>query len=95
MSVTQGSGTGRGRGTAESSKPIVPPKPAPPPKPLTPLDIARNARVAEWEGKLHAVIDHHDSLARELYHLETYTTMLTYDPVKIKSDHSEKMQRVC
>ncbi|KAG0053677.1 swr1 complex component [Gryganskiella cystojenkinii] len=69
------------------------PKPVLPPKPLTPLDIARNEKVAEWEGKLHGVIDHHDSLARELYHLETFTSMLTYDPVKIKSDHSERMLR--
>lgn len=75
--------------------PPEPPKPPTPPKPLTPLDRLRQAKVVEQEGKLHEVIDHHDSLARELYHLETYTTMLTYDPVKIKSDHSEKMIRVC
>jgi hypothetical protein len=72
-----------------------PPKPPTPPKPLTPLDRLRLTKVVEQEGKLHEVIDRHDSLARELYHLETYTTMLTYDPVKIKSDHSEKMIRVC
>ncbi|KAG0329373.1 swr1 complex component [Dissophora globulifera] len=64
-----------------------------PPKPLTPLDRARLAKIAEQEGKLHEVIDRHDSLARELYHLETYTTMLSYDPIKIKSDHSERMSR--
>lgn len=75
--------------------PPEPPKPSTPPKPLTPLDRLRQAKVVEQEGKLHEVIDHHDSLARELYHLETYTTMLTYDPAKIKSDHSEKMIRVC
>ncbi|KAI8600228.1 SNF2 family N-terminal domain-containing protein [Dissophora ornata] len=68
-------------------------EPPRPPKPLTPLDKARHAKIVEWEGKLHEAIDHHDSLARELYHLETYTTMLTYDPVKIKSDHSERMLR--
>ncbi|KAF9358765.1 swr1 complex component [Mortierella sp. AD094] len=69
------------------------PEPARPSKPLTPLDKARQAKITEWEGKLHEIIDHHDSLARELYHLETYTTTLTYDPVKIKSDHSERMLR--
>ncbi|KAF9935712.1 swr1 complex component [Modicella reniformis] len=63
------------------------------PKPLTPLDKARLAKITEWEGKLHEVIDHHDSLTRELYHLETYTTTLTFDPVRIKSDNSEKMLR--
>ncbi|KAG0258634.1 swr1 complex component [Mortierella polycephala] len=67
--------------------------PSKPPKPLTPLDKARQKKVTEWEGKLHGVIDHHDSLARELYHLETFMTMLTYDPVKLKSDHSERMLR--
>ncbi|KAG0217577.1 swr1 complex component [Mortierella sp. NVP41] len=75
------------------SKPLPPPEPPKPPRPLTALDRLRLTKVAEWEGKLHEVIDHHDSLARELYHLETYTTMLTYDPVKLKSDHSEKMIR--
>ncbi|KAK3843322.1 MAG: SNF2 family N-terminal domain-containing protein [Linnemannia gamsii] len=75
------------------SKPLESPKPPKPSKPLTPLDRLRLAKVAEQEGKLHEVIDHHDSLARELYHLETFTTMLTYDPIKIKSDHSEKMIR--
>ncbi|KAF9175600.1 swr1 complex component [Mortierella sp. AD010] len=69
------------------------PEPARSSKPLTPLDKARRAKITEWEGKLHEIIDHHDSLARELYHLETYTTTLTYDPVKIKSDHSERMLR--
>ncbi|ORZ16655.1 SNF2 family N-terminal domain-domain-containing protein [Lobosporangium transversale] len=64
-----------------------------PPKPLTPLDRARQAKITEWEVKLHEVIDHHDSLVRELYHLETYTTTLTYDPVKIKMDHSDRMLR--
>ncbi|KAF9435923.1 swr1 complex component [Entomortierella beljakovae] len=62
-------------------------------KPLTPLDKSREAKISEWEGKLHEIIDHHDSLARELYHLETYTTTLSYDPIKIKSDHSERMLR--
>ncbi|KAF9109602.1 swr1 complex component [Mortierella sp. AM989] len=77
--------TVRSRSTiAESSKPS---------KPLTPLDKARQIKISEREGKLHEIIDHHDSLARELYHLETYTTTLTYDPVKIKSDHSERMLR--
>lgn len=64
------------------------------PRILTPLDKARAVMVAEWEGKLHEVIDHHDSLARELYHLETAQNTLTYDPVKIKADHNEKMLRV-
>ncbi|KAF8980679.1 swr1 complex component [Entomortierella lignicola] len=67
--------------------------PAIPTKPLTPLDKAKQAKIIEWEGKLHEIIDNHDSLVRELYHLETYTTTLTYDPVKIKSDHSERMIR--
>ncbi|KAF9192500.1 swr1 complex component [Haplosporangium sp. Z 11] len=79
-------GANRNRTTAMS-----PPKP---PKLLTPLDKARQKKVTEWEGKLHGVIDHHDSLARELYHLETFMSMLTYDPVKLKSDHSERMLRV-
>ncbi|KAF9924257.1 swr1 complex component [Linnemannia zychae] len=68
-------------------------EPPKPPKLLTPLDRLRQVKMTELEGKLHEVIDHHDSLARELYHLETFTTMLTYDPIKIKSDHSEKMIR--
>jgi hypothetical protein len=61
---------------------------------MTPLDNAREQKVKEWERKLHEIIDHHDSLARELYHLETYTTTLTYDPIKIKLDRSERMLRV-
>ncbi|KAF9581077.1 swr1 complex component, partial [Lunasporangiospora selenospora] len=64
-----------------------------PPKPLTPLDRAREAKVGVWEGKLHEVVDDHDTLVRELYHLETFTTMLTYDPVKNKADHSDRMLR--
>ena len=40
---------------------------------------------------MQEVIDHHDSLVRELYHLETTYSTLTYDPSKIKLDHSEKM----
>ncbi|CAO3569811.1 unnamed protein product [Mortierella alpina] len=62
-----------------------------PPRPLTPLDRVREAKVTEWNGKMQEVIDHHDSLVRELYHLETTYSTLTYDPSKIKSDHSEKM----
>ncbi|KAF9306071.1 swr1 complex component [Mortierella antarctica] len=75
--------------------PVLPPKAKEVlvPRILTPLDKARDILVAEWEGKLHEVIDHHDSLARELYHLETAQNTLTYDPVKIKADHNEKMLR--
>ncbi|KAF9966963.1 swr1 complex component [Mortierella alpina] len=62
-----------------------------PPRPLTPLDRVREAKVTEWNGKMQEVIDHHDSLVRELYHLETTYSTLTYDPSKIKADHSEKM----
>ncbi|KAF8940082.1 swr1 complex component [Dissophora ornata] len=90
-SQSQGSSPNLNQGVAKSRMSIA--EPPRPPKPLTPLDKARHAKIVEWEGKLHEAIDHHDSLARELYHLETYTTMLTYDPVKIKSDHSERMLR--
>ncbi|KAF9277249.1 swr1 complex component [Mortierella alpina] len=62
-----------------------------PPRPLTPLDRVRESKVTEWNGKMQEVIDHHDSLVRELYHLETTYSTLTYDPSKIKADHSEKM----
>ncbi|KAG0065890.1 swr1 complex component [Linnemannia elongata] len=93
VSLTNMSTSSQSSARSKPPPPPEPPKPPTPPKPLTPLDRLRQAKVVEQEGKLHEVIDHHDSLARELYHLETYTTMLTYDPVKIKSDHSEKMIR--
>jgi hypothetical protein len=90
ISNVSGQSTSRSRtSVSEAYRPS-----ARPPKPLTALDKARQAKVAEWEGKLHGVIDHHDSLARELYHLETYATTLSYDPVKLKADHSERMLRV-
>ncbi|KAG0364326.1 swr1 complex component [Gamsiella multidivaricata] len=90
--VSASASSSQGQGTTRSKTSTTEPyKPLRPPKPRTPLDKARQAKVNEWEAKLHGVIDHHDSLARELYHLETYTTTLTYDPVKIKSDHSERM----
>ncbi|KAF9561554.1 swr1 complex component [Mortierella alpina] len=62
-----------------------------PPRLLTPLDRVRESKVTEWNEKMQEVIDHHDSLVRELYHLETTFSTLTYDPSKIKADHSEKM----
>ncbi|KAK3808435.1 MAG: SNF2 family N-terminal domain-containing protein [Benniella sp.] len=93
LSVTQSSSPKQGQASTKNKVSV--PEPPKVPKPLTPLDKARIAKIAEWERKLQEVVDHHDSLARELYHLETYTTTLTYDPVKIKSDHSERMLRVC
>ncbi|KAG0335970.1 swr1 complex component [Podila humilis] len=63
------------------------------PKILTPLDKARAIKALEWENKLQEVVEHHDGLARELFHLETKITMLTYDPVKIKTDYTEPMLR--
>ncbi|KAF9417083.1 swr1 complex component [Podila epigama] len=67
--------------------------PLPEPRLLTPLDRARDALIKEWEKKLHNVIDHHDTLTRELFHLEFTGNSLTYDPVKNKADHSEPMLR--
>ncbi|KAG0203319.1 swr1 complex component [Mortierella sp. GBA30] len=64
-----------------------------PPRPLTPLDRARLSKVTEWEGKMKEVADHHDTLIRELYHMDRTWNILTFDPLKNKLDRSEDMKR--
>ncbi|KAI9511445.1 SNF2 family N-terminal domain-containing protein [Russula earlei] len=51
------------------------------------LDAARAALLRSKQAELDAIEDRHDDLIREAFHLERWTTLVTYDPVfKAKYD---------
>lgn len=52
-------------------------------------EITRESLVNARQSALEAVTDSHDTHVRELYHMDRYVSMLDYDPVQAKSDHSK------
>ncbi|KAF7289282.1 hypothetical protein MIND_01389800 [Mycena indigotica] len=56
------------------------------------VDGARLALISEKEAELAAVIDRHDDLVREQFHLEKFKRMVEYDPRAAKQDDSPVFQ---
>ncbi|KAI8393900.1 SNF2 family N-terminal domain-containing protein [Radiomyces spectabilis] len=59
--------------------------------PKTPLDKLRNDWLIERETQLQTILDRHDAAVRELYHLEVYQDMLSYDPQKAAMEKDERL----
>ncbi|KAF4621127.1 hypothetical protein D9613_000994 [Agrocybe pediades] len=52
-------------------------------------DEARQAKVlAAKQLELDGIVDRHDDLVRELFHMENFTMMLSYDPPEAKADNT-------
>ncbi|ORZ14704.1 SNF2 family N-terminal domain-domain-containing protein [Absidia repens] len=56
------------------------------PSPKTPLEKARNDAIRNREHTLQTLLAHHDSLVRELAHLEVYQTIVDYRPDSFNTD---------
>ncbi|KAJ7108432.1 hypothetical protein C8R43DRAFT_962858 [Mycena crocata] len=98
---TGGSGTDRDPGgpvegiirVAKSKSKKAKPKKFRPPT-VTPAKLAaeRTALLAEKQSELLAVVDRHDNLVREKFHMETFVTMVDYSPEVAKQDNSRVFQ---
>ncbi|KAH7911372.1 hypothetical protein BJ138DRAFT_1006723, partial [Hygrophoropsis aurantiaca] len=57
---------------------------------ITSEDIAikRSAMLAERQNELDSILDTHDTMVREVFHLEKFVTLLGYDPKIAKTDNS-------
>ncbi|KIJ66026.1 hypothetical protein HYDPIDRAFT_87154, partial [Hydnomerulius pinastri MD-312] len=57
-------------------------------------DVAaeRTALLAEKQAELDGVLDRHDDMVREVFHLEKFVTLLGYDPRVAKQDDSVVFQ---
>ncbi|KAF9256740.1 hypothetical protein L218DRAFT_1081215 [Marasmius fiardii PR-910] len=51
-------------------------------------ELTPKALIAEKQAQLERVYDEHDSMVRELFHMEQFKIMTTYDPVEAKRDDS-------
>ncbi|KAI0300426.1 SNF2 family N-terminal domain-containing protein [Multifurca ochricompacta] len=56
------------------------------------LDAERVALLRAKQAELDAIEDRHDDLIREAFHLERWTTLVTYDPAIAKKDNSAVFQ---
>ncbi|KAJ7496688.1 SNF2 family N-terminal domain-containing protein [Mycena latifolia] len=76
----------KGKGKAKSKK-------ARPPA-VTPakMEAERAALLAEKQAQLAAVLDRHDDLIREKFHMESFLMMVDYDPEVAKKDDSKVFQ---
>ncbi|KAH9485667.1 Helicase SWR1 [Psilocybe cubensis] len=52
------------------------------------LEFERAALLANKQVELEQVVDRHDDLVRELFHMENFTMMLSYDPAEAKKDRT-------
>ncbi|KAI5986891.1 hypothetical protein EDD15DRAFT_1522987 [Pisolithus albus] len=66
-------------------------------KSLAEADIVheRASLLAERQQLLDQVLDKHDDLVREKFHLENFVTLLGYDPALAKHDDSVVFREVC
>ncbi|KAF7362425.1 Helicase SWR1 [Mycena venus] len=96
---------GAGRNAVASTEDVVPPlnknkgkgkaksKKANAPK-VTParIEAERTALLSEKQTELAAVLDRHDDLIREKFHMENFVMMVDYDPEVAKQDESKVFQ---
>ncbi|KAJ6491636.1 SNF2 family N-terminal domain-containing protein [Mycena vitilis] len=76
----------KGKGKAKSKKtknPTVEP---------AEIEAERTALLSEKQTELAAVLDRHDNLIREKFHMETFVMMVDYDPEVAKQDESKVFQ---
>ncbi|EEB94349.1 hypothetical protein MPER_06849 [Moniliophthora perniciosa FA553] len=50
--------------------------------------MAKAQLLEEKQAQLESIYDRHDSMVRELFHMENFLTMTTYDPTEAKRDES-------
>ncbi|THH07869.1 hypothetical protein EW145_g3092 [Phellinidium pouzarii] len=55
----------------------------------------RRALILERQGELERVLDRHDDLVREAFHLERFITLLQYDPLIAKQDQTPVFLEAC
>ncbi|KAG9312128.1 WR1 complex protein, SNF2 family DNA-dependent ATPase [Chiua virens] len=55
----------------------------------------RTQMLVERQAELDGVLDRHDGMVREVFHLEKFVTLLEYDPKVAKTDDSMVYQEVC
>ncbi|KAJ6590080.1 SNF2 family N-terminal domain-containing protein [Mycena vulgaris] len=84
--VIKQSSKSKGKGKAKSKK-------ARPPT-VTPakIEAERTALLAEKQTQLAAVLDRHDDLIREKFHMESFIMMVDYNPEVAKKDDSQVFQ---
>ncbi|KAJ7099423.1 SNF2 family N-terminal domain-containing protein [Mycena belliarum] len=77
---------GKGKTKVKSAKP--------PELALTPakIEAERTALLAEKQAQLAVVLDRHDDLIREKFHMENFRMMVDYDPQVAKQDDSKVYQ---
>lgn len=83
------------------SEPNNPPPPSAhldtlPPEPLTEegIPVYKQKLLEDRQRSLDKVVEDHDTLVRELFHLDKFKLMSDYDPVEAKKDQSEVFQQV-
>ncbi|KAJ6631434.1 SNF2 family N-terminal domain-containing protein [Mycena sp. CBHHK59/15] len=84
--VIRKSGKSKGKGKAKSKTARTPT--AIPAK----IETERAALLAEKQAQLTTVLDKHDTLIREKFHMETFLMMVGYDPETAKQDDSQVFQ---
>ncbi|ESK97246.1 helicase swr1 [Moniliophthora roreri MCA 2997] len=52
------------------------------------VEMAKTQLLEEKQAQLESIYDRHDSMIRELFHMENFLTMTTYDPTEAKRDES-------
>ncbi|KAI9303969.1 SNF2 family N-terminal domain-containing protein [Cunninghamella echinulata] len=60
------------------------------PAPKTSVDRLRNEKIRDRELELQRILAHHDTMIRELAHLEVYQTILDYQPTFLNNDERVK-----
>ncbi|GLB37820.1 putative helicase SWR1 [Lyophyllum shimeji] len=53
------------------------------------LEAERADLIARKQAQLEAVVDSHDTLVREMFHMDKFTNMLQYDPAVAKTDDTK------
>ncbi|KAJ7658539.1 SNF2 family N-terminal domain-containing protein [Mycena rosella] len=89
VSSGDGSKAGKSKGKGKASKAKKARAPA-----VTPakMEAERAALLAEKQTQLAAVLDRHDDLIREKFHMETFLMMVDYNPEVAKQDDSKVFQ---
>ncbi|CAO3627674.1 unnamed protein product [Cunninghamella echinulata] len=60
------------------------------PAPKSSVDRLRNEKIRDRELELQRILAHHDTMIRELAHLEVYQTILDYQPTILNNDERVK-----
>ncbi|TFY83000.1 hypothetical protein EWM64_g1017 [Hericium alpestre] len=53
------------------------------------IEAEKASWLRERQAQLDGILDHHDDLIREVFHLEKFRTLVSYDPKTAKEDNSD------